>query len=118
MNPVSALAALRAAIGVGAYVAPNVTGRALGLDPAGNPQASFLGRLFGVRDLALGAGTLSSEGPARTRWVQLGVACDLADAGAAYLAARNGTIPTFAGVLAGATALGAAGMGLAALRQS
>src|SRR5947209_13042812 len=115
MNPISALAGPRASIGIGAYLAPNLTGRVFGLDPAGNPQASFLGRLFGVRDVALGAGTLSSAGEARTRWVQLGVACDLADAGAAYLAARNGTIPRSAAIMAGAVALGAAGTGLVAL---
>src|SRR5439155_23228613 len=92
MNPVSLISGLRASIGVGAWLAPNLTGRAFGLDPDGNPQASYLARLFAIRDLALAAGTLGSEGDARRRWIQLGLACDLADAAAAYLAGRDGTL--------------------------
>src|SRR3954453_12892700 len=118
MNPISVLAGLRATIGVGAYLAPNLTGRLFGLDPAGNPQATFLARLFGVRDLALGAGTLNSDGDARRQWIQLGMVCDLADAGAAYLAGRNGTLPRPAAVLAGGTALSAVAMGAAALART
>jgi hypothetical protein len=117
MNPVQMISGLRAWIGTSAYVAPNLTGKLFGLDPSGNPQASFLARLFGARDLALAAGTLGSEGNARTQWLRLGLACDLADAGAAFLAGRSGTIPKHAAILAGGTALAAAGMGVAALNQ-
>ena len=52
-----ALSGLRAAVGVGAWATPNVSGRLFGLDPVSNPQASYVGRLFGARDLALAAGT-------------------------------------------------------------
>ena len=117
MEPVQMLAGLRAQIGTSAWLAPNLTGKLFGLDPASNPQAAFLARLFGVRDLALAAGTLGSNGDARTQWLRLGVACDLADAAAAYLAGRNGTVPKHAAILAGGTALAAAGMGVAALNQ-
>ncbi len=95
---------------------PNVSGRLFGLDPSANPQASFLGRLFGVRDIAIGVGTLATPaGASRRLWWQLGILCDLMDAAAAGLAARNGTLPRHAAVMAGATALAAAGMGVAAL---
>src|SRR6185503_11457591 len=117
MEPVQMLAGLRAQIGTSAWLAPNLTGKLFGLDPEGNPQAAFMARLFGVRDIALAAGTLGSAGNARTQWLRLGVACDLADAAAAYLAGRNGTVPKHAAVLAGGTALAAAGMGVAALSQ-
>ncbi|HEY3019233.1 MAG TPA: hypothetical protein VGJ32_03530 [Solirubrobacteraceae bacterium] len=117
MNPVSLISGLRASIGVGAYVAPNLTGRAFGLDPEGNPQASFLARLFAIRDLALAVGTLGSEGDARRRWLQLGLACDLGDAAAAYLARRDGSLPTPAAVMSGGTALAAVAVGVAALAR-
>ena len=118
MEPVQTLAGVRASIGASAWLAPNLTGKLFGLDPAANPQSAFLGRLFGVRDVALAAGTLGSSGEARAKWLQLGVVCDLADAAAAYLAGRNGTVPKYAAILAGGTALAAAGMGVAALSQA
>src|SRR3954470_14376292 len=107
MKPVQMISGLRAQIGASAWLAPNLTGKLFGLDPKSNPQAAFLARLFGARDLALAAGTLGSSGEARTQWLRLGLACDAADAAAAFLAARNGTVPKHAAILAGGTALAA-----------
>ena len=42
------------------------------MDPESNPQASYMGRLFGIRDVALAAGTLNSTGEARNLWLRLG----------------------------------------------
>ena len=106
------LIGVRGAIGVGAWAAPNFSGKLFGLDPAGNPQASYLGRLFGARDVALAAGTASTSGAARQLWLRLGLACDLADAAAGVLAARSGVLPTPAAVLVTGTALVAAGLGV------
>jgi hypothetical protein len=117
-SPVQILSGLRVAIGAGAWAAPNTTGKLFGLDPDNNPQASFLARLFGVRDVALGLGTTATTGSSRRLWWQLGIACDLADAAAAVLAARNGTLPKAAAVLAGGTAIAAAGLGVAALAST
>jgi hypothetical protein len=114
-SSVTALAGLRTAVGVGAWATPNVAGRMFGLDPDANPQASYLGRLFGVRDIALGAGALTSEGADRRRWVQLGIACDLADAAAGFIALRTGVLPKPAAIMVTGVALVAAGMGAAAL---
>ena len=50
------LVATRAAIGAAAWLMPRLSGRLFGLDPDANPQAAYLGRLFGVRDVALGIG--------------------------------------------------------------
>jgi hypothetical protein len=100
---------------VGAWATPNVAGRLFGLDPDNNPQASYLGRLFGARDLALAAGTLSTEGADQRRWIQIGLACDVADAFAGYIAGRTGVLPKPAAVMVTATALVAAGLGAAAL---
>ena len=113
---VQQLVATRAAIGAGAWLMPRFSGRLFGLDPDANPQASYLGRLFGVRDVVLGVGLNSSSGAERQQWLRLGVACDLADAAAGVLAGRSGALPKRATLLVTATALAAAAMGIAAMR--
>ena len=65
----NAIAIGRIAVGAGAWLAPNLSGRLFGLDPEGNPQASYLGRLFGARDVALGAGVLRSPRKQKDAWV-------------------------------------------------
>ena len=117
MNPISMLAGLRLAVGTGAWLAPNLSGRLFGLDPDANPQASYLGRLFGIRDIALAAGTLTTEGDARRKWIQIGLVCDLADSAAAYLGGRNGTLPKASAVMTAGAAIAAVGMGAAALSE-
>jgi hypothetical protein len=114
-SPLPALNGVRFAVGVGAWATPNLAGKLFGLDPDNNPQASYIGRLFGVRDIALAAGAMSSTGEARRRWLQLGLACDLADAAAGYIAGRTGVLPKPAAVMGTGVALLAAGMGAAAL---
>jgi len=56
---------MRGAIGTGAWLAPKLSGRLFGLDPAANPQAPYLGRLFAVRDAALAFGLSTSSGRER-----------------------------------------------------
>ena len=110
------LVGLRTAIGAGAFLAPKITGRLFGLDVAGNPQAPYLARLFGIRDVALAYGAASSSGPQRAQWLQVGLACDLADAVAGYLAGRGGELPMPTAILVTGTALSAAALSLAALQ--
>jgi hypothetical protein len=112
---VQGLIGVRTAIGAGAWLAPRLSGRLFGLDPSANPQAPYLGRLFGVRDVALAAGLTGSH-EQRARWLRIGIACDLADTVAGLLAGRRGELPKRATVLVTATALGAAAMGIAALQ--
>jgi hypothetical protein len=107
---------LRAAIGVGAFVAPRLTGRLFGLDVDANPQAPYLARLFGIRDVALAYGASSNSGPERAQWLQIGLACDLGDAVAGFLAGKGGELPAHTAVLVTGTALTAAALGLAALQ--
>ncbi len=115
-EPAKLLSATRTVIGVSAWAAPGVTGRLFGLDPAANPQMSYMARLFGVRDVALAVGTTQTTGPSRRVWWQIGIACDLADAVAAYLGKRNGSLSTVTALAAGGTALVAAGLGVAAMQ--
>jgi hypothetical protein len=109
---VRALGALRIVVGVLSWVAPGLAGRLFGLDVPRNPQAPYLARLFGVRDLVLGVATITAKGEDRKRWLVAGLVCDTADAAAAglgYLPAVTTamlTAPALVGVGLGAKALG------------
>jgi hypothetical protein len=105
----------RAAIGTGAFLAPTLTGRLFGLNPAANPQAPFISRLFASRDVALAAGLAMSGDSDRARWLQAGIACDVADAVAAILAGRSGQLSKFSSALITLTGLSGAASGVAAL---
>src|SRR5256885_15930056 len=101
------LAGVRMAIGAGAWATPRLAGRLFGLDVAGNPQAPYLARLFGARDLALAWGALGAEGSARRQWLLAGLACDLADALAGVGGGGGGHLPRAApGVGGGGGGLG------------
>src|SRR5438093_11377509 len=95
-----AVAIGRIAVGAGTWLAPNLTGRLFGLDPEGNPQLPYVGRLFGVRDVVLGAGVLRHGRKQKLDWVTAGLACDVADAAAGALAGPRGPRPPAAAVLA------------------
>ena len=114
---VQVLVRLRGAVGAGAWLAPRFSGRLFGLDPEANPQASYIGRLFGARDVALAVGLSASTGSERAQWLRLGIACDLADAAAGVLAGLRGELPKRATVLVTATALSAAALGIAGLQN-
>lgn len=109
---------MRLAIGAGAWLTPRLAGRLFGLDAAANPQSPYLARLFGVRDIALGWGALTSEGDTQRQWLAAGLACDLADAAAGVLGGRSGYLPKAASVLVTGTAVSAAVLGAAALSSS
>jgi hypothetical protein len=105
---------LRIVVGVVSYFTPRLGGRLFGLDTRANPQAPYLARLFGVRDLALAVGALQSTGATQKQWRQLGMACDVADVGAAVMGRRDGSLPLATAVLVGGTAVAAAAMSAAA----
>jgi hypothetical protein len=112
---IRSLAGLRLAVGTSAWATPNLAGKAFGLDADANPQSPYLARLFGIRDVALAIGALTTTGESRRRWLALGLLCDAADAAAGVLAGRGGYLPKLPTVLVTATALAAAGLGAAAL---
>lgn len=113
---IEGLIGIRGAVGTGSWLAPRLSGRLFGLDPAANPQAPYLGRLFGVRDAALAFGLATTSGAQRAQWLQVGIACDLADAVAGLLAGRRGELPKRATVMVTTTAVIGAAMGLIALQ--
>jgi len=112
------LAGLRMAVGACSWAAPRLTGRLFGLDSSANPQAPYLARLFGARDLALAWGALGAEGSARRQWLAAGLACDAADAIAGLAGGRGGYLPKPTSALVSATALAGIAMGAVALRES
>ncbi|HET7048601.1 MAG TPA: hypothetical protein VFI54_10075 [Solirubrobacteraceae bacterium] len=113
---IQSLVGMRGAVGTGAWLAPRLSGRLFGLDPAANPQASYLGRLFAVRDAALAFGLSTSTGRERAQWLRIGIAWDLADAAAGLLAGRRGDLPARATILVTGTALTGAALGIVALK--
>jgi hypothetical protein len=117
-STVKTLAGLRLAIGVASWATPRAAGRLFGLDAVANPQAPYLARLFGARDVALGWGALSSEGETQRQWLLAGLACDVADTLAGIAGGRGGYLPKLTSALVSGTALSAAALGGAALRAS
>jgi hypothetical protein len=112
------LGALRLAIGTASWATPRLAGKTFGLDAAANPQSPYLARLFGVRDIALGYGLLTTTGETRKQWLAIGAACDVADALAGVAGARGGYLPKVTSALVTVTAVAAAGLGVAALRDA
>lgn len=116
-NALSTLVALRLAVGVASWLAPRPAGKLFGLDVSANPQAPYLARLFGARDVALAWGTFSSEGDARRQWLLAGLACDAADALAGLAGARSGYLPKLTSALVTGTALSAVALGAVVLSE-
>lgn len=115
--PGKVLVAVRFVLGTSSWFIPKFFMVALGMDPHANPQAAYMARLFGVRDLVLGIGLVSTRGGARRLWWRLGMLCDVGDMAAGALSARRGelppgrrTLPLFAGAGAVGASLGAAAL--------
>ena len=66
--------------------------------------------------MALAAGLIGSDGQSRKLWLQLGIACDAADAVAGLLAGRNGELSKLSTVLVTAPALIGIALGIAGLQ--
>src|SRR4051812_31744955 len=107
------LVLLRFLVGGISWLFPRLGGRLFGLDVAGNPQAPYLARLFGIRDIALGVGALQSSGDTQRQWLQIGLAGDVADTAAALLGRRDESLPLATTILVGGAAAAAAARGAA-----
>lgn len=86
-----AIAAIRVALGVVAYAAPDRVARPW-VGEADKPhQVAVLGRALGGRDLALGLGALGArrDPAALSRWVRLGVLSDSGDTIATLISFRR-----------------------------
>ncbi|HEV2061367.1 MAG TPA: hypothetical protein VGR12_00830 [Solirubrobacteraceae bacterium] len=111
------LGGLRLAVGITSYAAPNFGGKLFGLEPAANPQAPYLGRLFGIRDVALAIGPLRANKKAQDNWIQLGIMCDVADTVSAFLGGGKGYLSPTTTAMVAAPAIGATALGIVALNN-
>jgi hypothetical protein len=111
MNPgsdtVKLMAFGRLALGAVALIFPSLAARLFMLDVRGNPQLPYMTRLFAIREIAVGAVTLTAPENARTSMVGLGMAVDGSDAVAGFAAARSGAVSKPAGILLTGAALAA-----------
>lgn len=107
-----ALAAGRVLIGVSVCLAPRLAARWVG-DVAATPGARVVIRGLGVRDAALGLGTLAAlDEPAQLRrWLVLSSGCDAADLVATLAGPAAPARPAVIALAAGAAVVG---LGLAA----
>ncbi|OBB01599.1 hypothetical protein A5662_01050 [Mycobacteriaceae bacterium 1482268.1] len=78
---IAALAAMRIAAGVLAWLNPRLIARLFGMPDSGRPS-HYAWRLFAVRDAVLGVATLGSSGGQRRAFATAGLACDVADGAA------------------------------------
>jgi hypothetical protein len=78
----------RIALGLSLLVAPALTGRTYLGREASRPVVRFILRMFGIRDLVVGALQLAAKGDkdASRKVIVAGIACDSVDALAAYAA--------------------------------
>lgn len=115
MDPVTGLSLGRIGIGVVSIGSPALAARMFGLDVTTNPQLPMMTRLFGVREIALGAATLTAKGSARRNLVLAGVAVDAGDAACGVIGVGNQEVGKLSGGMLTAVALGAAATGVAGL---
>lgn len=102
-------------IGSIAVASPDLAAKLFQLNAGANPQLGFMSRMFGSREIALGAITLMAKGTARRKLVGLGIAVDATDAFAAVDAMRSGSVSRSTGLglalpAVGAMAAGASGL--------
>lgn len=116
-SAINTLVGLRIAVGALSWLTPRPAGSLFGLSAKENPQAPYLARLFGVRDVALAYGAMSSEGEAQRQWLAAGLACDVADSVAGIAGGRGGYLSKVSSVLVTGTAISAAVLGAIALRE-
>ena len=116
MNPVTGLSLGRIVVGAVSFAKPSLAAGMFGLDVANNPQGPYLARLFGSREIALGAATLLARGSTRRNLVLAGIGVDLADAVTGVLGIQDRFVPVRTGAMLAAPALGAVLSGFAGLR--
>ena len=110
------LGVTRACIGIGAWVAPDLTIRVVGMDPALSNR--FVGRLFGARELALALALLVAPPAAVAPVAALGAAVDSVDAVGGFDERRRGNLSTQATILGPAGAVLFAALGVLVAREA
>lgn len=112
------LGLMRMFVGVFSWIAPRSSARSFGLgDVADDARAALVARLFGGRDLVLGAAVAFARDDASLATaLRLGVVVDTVDVAATAIARRRGASRWAAAIVGGGAAVLAA-MGAVVLRQ-
>lgn len=103
------VAAGRVALGIGMLARPELLPKLLGVDSGTAARMSWLGRMFGAREIALGAGLLTARAESEREWLLGSAFSDAVDAVAFAEATRRGVVRRALGgafVLTAATAAG------------
>jgi hypothetical protein len=87
------LGLIRTVNGSAALLAPDAMARQAGVDPAANPAAPYVLRLFGIRTVLIGVELLRSSGAGRRRALDRGVLIHASDTCSAALASAGGQLP-------------------------
>jgi hypothetical protein len=115
---VTGLSLGRIVVGIVSFANPRLAAGMLGLDFEGNPQGSFMARLFGTREIAIGTATLLARGKTRRNLAVVGIGIDLADAATAVLGVQDKTLTKRTASMLVVPALGAAASGAVGLRAA
>ncbi|WP_166138254.1 DUF4267 domain-containing protein [Nocardioides ochotonae] len=117
MDPVTGLSLGRIVLGAVSLARPDVAANAFRVDAAANPQLPYVLRLFGAREVALGALTLVAPRAGRRALLAAGVAVDVADVATAVHGHRTDAISRQGALGLLVPATGAVLVGLLALRR-
>jgi hypothetical protein len=111
----STLVGIRTGLGVGALLAPRLTGKLFGISVEDNPAAVYLARLFGARELFMAAPFCIEDADELQAYaLQAGVAVDAADVVAAGAALVRKNLSVRAATMAALTAAAAVALGVIA----
>jgi hypothetical protein len=118
-RPLHLLSAGRTAVGLSMLASPSLMPRTMGVDSTTASRLTWMTRMVGAREVAVGAGTLLAlrRGRDVEEWTLASLLCDGADAAAFGLAVAKGDVRKVTGVGVVASALGAVALGLLALRD-
>ena len=106
----------RLLIGLGAWLAPDLTVKLFGMDPARSDR--FVGRLFGAREMALAGALLAAPASALAPVAALGAAVDAIDSVAGFDERRRGNLGTRATILGPVGALLFVALGIHVAREA
>jgi len=114
-GPLQILSSARLGLGAAQVLTPGLTVRLLGLKPGRNPQLTYVARVAGATNAAIGAALVAGPAEARPVLVQIGLAGDVAALLATRIAKKKGTIGFRAAAVAGLLGIATAGLSAAVI---
>lgn len=95
----------RAAVGLAAVIRPQLARRSLGVDNTAGDDGGTTARMFGIRDVAIAAATLSNDPTIQNTGLRLGVLVDSVDVTSVLLGRRHGVSRGGTALIGGAATL-------------